>query len=101
MPGQVRARCACDDAAQLFVLGRSAEHAELVIRLIRTVLARLDQPLGVGVDGGAESLQVLLMARKICLSRGGSFSLANPSAAVRETLDLLRGHTLPIAEAVV
>lgn len=46
-------------------------------------------------------LQVLLMARKVCLSRGGSFSLANPSAAVRETLDLLRGHTLPIAEAGV
>ncbi len=54
LPGRV--------AAQLFVLGRTAEHAELVIRLIRTVLARLDQPLGVGVDGGAESLQVLLMA---------------------------------------
>jgi uncharacterized alpha-E superfamily protein len=54
LPGRV--------AAQLFVLGRTAEHAELVIRLIRTVLARLDQPLGVGVDGGAASLQVLLMA---------------------------------------
>jgi uncharacterized circularly permuted ATP-grasp superfamily protein/uncharacterized alpha-E superfamily protein len=54
LPGRV--------AAQLFVLGRTAEHAELVIRLIRTVLARLDQPLAVGVDGGAESLQVLLMA---------------------------------------
>ena len=54
LPGRV--------AAQLFVLGRTAEHAELVIRLMRTVLARLDQPLGVGVDGGAESLQVLLMA---------------------------------------
>ena len=54
LPGRV--------AAQLFVLGRTAEHAELVIRLIRTVLARLDQPLGVGVDGGAESLQVLLTA---------------------------------------
>ena len=54
LPGRV--------AAQLFVLGRTAEHSELVIRLIRTVLARLDQPLGVGVDGGAESLQVLLMA---------------------------------------
>jgi len=54
LPGRV--------AAQLFVLGRTAEHAELVIRLIRTVLARLDQPLGVGVDGGAESLQVLLAA---------------------------------------
>ena len=52
LPGRV--------AAQLFVLGRTAEHAELVIRLIRTVLARLDQPLGVGMDGGAESLQVLL-----------------------------------------
>jgi uncharacterized circularly permuted ATP-grasp superfamily protein/uncharacterized alpha-E superfamily protein len=54
LPGRV--------AAQLFVLGRTAEHAELVIRLIRTVLARLDQPLGVGMDGGAESLQVLLTA---------------------------------------
>jgi uncharacterized circularly permuted ATP-grasp superfamily protein/uncharacterized alpha-E superfamily protein len=54
LPGRV--------AARLFVLGRTAEHAELVIRLIRTVLARLDQPLGVGVNGGAESLQVLLSA---------------------------------------
>ena len=54
LPGRV--------AAQLFVLGRTAEHAELVIRLIRTVLTRLDQPLGLGVDGGAESLQVLLSA---------------------------------------
>jgi uncharacterized circularly permuted ATP-grasp superfamily protein/uncharacterized alpha-E superfamily protein len=54
LPGRV--------AAQLFVLGRTAEHSELVIRLIRTVLARLDQPLAVGIDGGAESLQVLLMA---------------------------------------
>jgi uncharacterized circularly permuted ATP-grasp superfamily protein/uncharacterized alpha-E superfamily protein len=54
LPGRV--------AAQLFVLGRTAEHAELVIRLIRTVLARLDQPLGVGMEGGAESLQVLLSA---------------------------------------
>ncbi len=54
LPGRV--------AAQLFMLGRTAEHAELVIRLIRTVLTRLDQPLGVGVDGGAESLQVLLLA---------------------------------------
>ena len=44
-------------------------------------------------------LQILLMARKASLSRGGSFSLANPSAAVRETLELLRGHSLPIAEA--
>ena len=54
LPGRV--------AAQLFVLGRSAEHAELVIRLIRTVLARLDQPLGTKDDGGAQSLQVLLSA---------------------------------------
>jgi uncharacterized circularly permuted ATP-grasp superfamily protein/uncharacterized alpha-E superfamily protein len=54
LPGRV--------AAQLFVLGRTAEHAELVIRLIRTVLARLDQPLGVGMEGGAESLQVLMAA---------------------------------------
>jgi anti-anti-sigma regulatory factor len=46
-------------------------------------------------------LQVLLMARKVCLSRGGTFTLANPSAAVRETLDLLRGHTLPVVEAAV
>ena len=54
LPGRV--------AAQLFVLGRSAEHAELVIRLIRTVLARLDQPLGADDHGGAQSLQVLLSA---------------------------------------
>jgi len=46
-------------------------------------------------------LQILLMARKVCLSRGGSFALANPSTAVRETLDLLRGHTIPMAEADV
>jgi anti-sigma B factor antagonist len=43
-------------------------------------------------------LQVLLMVRKACLLRGASFALANPSSAVRETLDLLRGHTLPIVE---
>ena len=61
LPGRV--------AAQLFVLGRTAEHSELVIRLIRTVLARLDQPLTVGVEGGAESLQVLLSA----LGRGVRF----------------------------
>jgi len=54
LPGRV--------AARLFTLGRSAEHAELVVRLIRTVLARLDQPLGSGADGGAQSLQVLLSA---------------------------------------
>ena len=52
LPGRV--------AARLFTVGRSAEHAELVVRLIRTVLARLDQPLGSGDDGGAQSLQVLL-----------------------------------------
>ncbi len=50
-------------AAHLFVLGRSAEHAELVIRLVRTVLARLDQPVGGSGDGGgAQSLEVLLSA---------------------------------------
>ena len=49
-------------AAQLFMMGRTAEHAELVIRLIRTVLARLDQPLGGGGAGGAESLRVLMAA---------------------------------------
>jgi uncharacterized circularly permuted ATP-grasp superfamily protein/uncharacterized alpha-E superfamily protein len=49
-------------AAQLFMLGRTAEHAELVIRLIRTVLVRLDQPMGAGGAGGAESLRVLLAA---------------------------------------
>jgi uncharacterized circularly permuted ATP-grasp superfamily protein/uncharacterized alpha-E superfamily protein len=49
-------------AAQLFMLGRTAEHAELVIRLIRTVLARFDQPMGGGGDGGAESLRVLMSA---------------------------------------
>ena len=49
-------------AAQLFMMGRTAEHAELVIRLIRTVLARLDQPLGAGGAGGAESLRVLMAA---------------------------------------
>jgi uncharacterized alpha-E superfamily protein len=49
-------------AAQLFMLGRTAEHAELVIRLIRTVLARFDQPMGGSGDGGAESLRVLMSA---------------------------------------
>lgn len=46
-------------------------------------------------------LQILLMARKVCLSRGASFALANPSTAVRETLELLRGHNLPMVEAAV
>jgi anti-sigma B factor antagonist len=46
-------------------------------------------------------LQILLMARNVCLSRGGSFSLANPSTAVQETLDLLRGHGLLVADACV
>lgn len=54
LPGRV--------AARLFVLGRTGEHAELVIRLLRTVLARLDQPVGLGPSGGAESLGVLLSA---------------------------------------
>jgi len=54
LPGRV--------AARLFTLGRSAEHAELVVRLIRTVLARLDQPLGSDDQDGAQSLQVLLSA---------------------------------------
>jgi uncharacterized circularly permuted ATP-grasp superfamily protein/uncharacterized alpha-E superfamily protein len=54
LPGRV--------AAHLFMLGRSAEHAELVVRLIRTVLARLDQPLGSADEDGAQSLQVLLSA---------------------------------------
>ena len=54
LPGRV--------AARLFMLGRAAEHAELVIRLIRTVLARLDQPLGSEDEDGAQSLQVLLSA---------------------------------------
>jgi uncharacterized circularly permuted ATP-grasp superfamily protein/uncharacterized alpha-E superfamily protein len=54
LPGRV--------AARLFTLGRSAEHAELVVRLIRTVLARLDQPLGSEDEDGAQSLQVLLSA---------------------------------------
>jgi anti-anti-sigma factor len=46
-------------------------------------------------------LQLLLMVRKMCLARGGSFSLTNPSPAVRETLDLLRGHNLAMVEASV
>lgn len=49
-------------AAELFVLGRCAEHAEVVIRLVRTLFERLDQPLGSEVEGGAESLRVLLTA---------------------------------------
>jgi anti-anti-sigma factor len=44
-------------------------------------------------------LQVLLMARKVCVSRGASLALTHLSDAVRETLELLRGHDLPIAEA--
>jgi len=54
LPGRV--------AARLFTLGRSCEHAELVVRLVRTVLARLDQPVGTGHEDGAQSLQVLLAA---------------------------------------
>lgn len=46
-------------------------------------------------------LQILLMARKVCQSRGGLFSLANPSPAVQETLDLLRGHEFSIAQGAV
>ena len=63
------------------------------------------EPEGCAIDLAAVSefdttgLQLLLLARKVCLSRGGFFGLANPSTAVRETLDLLRGHGLPIAEA--
>ncbi len=52
-------------AAHLFIMGRAAEHAEVVIRLLRTVLARLDQPLGSLADdgaGGAASLGVLVEA---------------------------------------
>jgi uncharacterized circularly permuted ATP-grasp superfamily protein/uncharacterized alpha-E superfamily protein len=58
LPGTLPGRV----AARLFMLGRAAEHAELVVRLIRTVLARLDQPLGSGDEDGAQSLQVLLSA---------------------------------------
>jgi len=83
LPGRV--------AARLFTLGRSAEHAELVVRLIRTVLARLDQPLGSGDDGGAQSLQVLLSAL-------GSASGFAPAA---EDDDLpLRGADAPVAGSV-
>jgi uncharacterized alpha-E superfamily protein len=81
LPGRV--------AAQLFVLGRTAEHSELVIRLIRTVLARLDQPLGVGVDGGAESLQVLLMALGTV---SGFDAVSEPD---REELDRSPAGTVP------
>jgi len=49
-------------AAQLFLLGRSAEHAELLIRLVRAVQLRIDQPLDIGKGHGADSLRVLLAA---------------------------------------
>jgi uncharacterized alpha-E superfamily protein len=84
LPGRV--------AAQLFVLGRSAEHAELVIRLIRTVLTRLDQPLGTGDDGGAQSLQVLLSA----LGDASGFD-AGTRAADRAPTD----RTASVAEGVL
>ncbi len=75
LPGRV--------AAQLFVLGRTGEHAELVIRLIRTVLSRLDQPLSVGADG-AESLQVLLAA----LDSVSAFdSVTEPEAVARGAVE--------------
>ena len=54
LPGRV--------AARLFTRRTERRARELVVRLIRTVLARLDQPLGSGDDGGAQSLQVLLSA---------------------------------------
>jgi uncharacterized circularly permuted ATP-grasp superfamily protein/uncharacterized alpha-E superfamily protein len=76
LPGRV--------AAQLFMLGRTAEHAELVIRLIRTVLARLDQPLGVGVEGGAESLQLLLLALGTV---SGFDSVSEPEGGVFPAID--------------
>ena len=85
LPGRV--------AAQLFVLGRSAEHAELVIRLIRTVLARLDQPLGPADDGGAQSLQVLLSAL-------GGASGFDPDAELAED-DVPAGRQTPAATAAV
>jgi len=70
LPGRV--------AARLFTLGRSSEHAELVVRLIRTVLARLDQPIGSGDEDGAQSLQVLLAA----LGAASGFDPAAEAAAV-------------------
>lgn len=41
-------------------------------------------------------LQILMMAQRACAARGASFSLANPSAIVREALELLQIHSLPI-----
>jgi uncharacterized circularly permuted ATP-grasp superfamily protein/uncharacterized alpha-E superfamily protein len=89
LPGRV--------AARLFTVGRCAEHAELVVRLIRTVLARLDQPLGSGGDdGGAQSLQVLLSAL-------GSASGFDPSTEPDELLTLAGNPPGPgtLAEGVL
>ena len=90
LPGRV--------AARLFTVGRSSEHAELVVRLIRTVLARLDQPIGSGDEDGAQSLQVLLAA----LGAASGFDPAADAAAVGTPVT--RGDTAPtgsVAEAVL
>lgn len=42
-------------------------------------------------------IQLLLMAQRVCASRGGSFSLSNPSAVVREALGLLNLNSLSTA----
>lgn len=74
LPGRV--------AARLFTLGRAAEHAELVVRLVRTVLARLDQPLGTADEDGAQSLEVLLSA---LASASGFAPSAEPHAGNART----------------
>lgn len=69
-PGTTRGSAALDaeqpsplparSGARLFVLGRALEHAEGVIRLIRTIWTRIDQPTGSGGRPAAQSLSVLI-----------------------------------------
>ena len=42
-------------------------------------------------------VQILIVAQRTCTARGESFTLANPSTVVRETLELMRVNSLPFA----
>jgi anti-anti-sigma factor len=66
------------------------------------LLAALGDPAGCRIDLAAVSefdttgLQLLLMAQRACVARGAPFSLMNPSATVREALELLQAKSLRI-----
>jgi anti-anti-sigma factor len=42
-------------------------------------------------------VQILIVAQRYCTARGASFKITNPSAVVRDTLELLRVHSLPFS----